>query len=425
MESELLQESWALPQNTQEMTSTPSPVSFNWEENFQDLSGWCMDLPIPFPEPCDFLIGEETALKISDTEMDGNQVSIIQEGDVKGASSVESRQFTTVGGDTSGSKLSDVPVIPTAQQIKYEELTQYPNTSHVPEEVNVRDVLLNLLGTSDSASHGLPNIIAEDVAQHPLPWITNVDVEEDDTTSNHHKSLVNINVDETYTGTLGSNRNHQDTWEEVVCPKKNSEFDLLSYLSDDKIFSSASDDATHSSLMSESTTASTLNNIRNNNPRTVQPVRQRSAHYSITSTSSSASTSSLSSTVSSISTTQTCESFSKRVSRTSNRHKTSYEQLVKKEPRESRRGVKRYTESDSEDDGASDYSYRESRDKNNEASRRSRMNKKAKEREMNKKAIDLEKDNRILKMKVEKLEKVVISMRTALLNSALNKDLRK
>lgn len=85
-------------------------------------------------------------------------------------------------------------------------------------------------------------------------------------------------------------------------------------------------------------------------------------------------------------------------------------------------GRKRYyEESDSEEDVALTQ-YRECREKNNEASRRSRMNKKAKESEMTRKATDLERDNKILKMKVEELEKLVTSMRNALLQSALKKE---
>lgn len=87
-------------------------------------------------------------------------------------------------------------------------------------------------------------------------------------------------------------------------------------------------------------------------------------------------------------------------------------------------GRKRYYESD-EDDSEDDVAlsqYRECREKNNEASRRSRMNKKAKESEMSKRATELERDNKILKMKVEELEKLVTSMRNALLQSALKKE---
>lgn len=79
------------------------------------------------------------------------------------------------------------------------------------------------------------------------------------------------------------------------------------------------------------------------------------------------------------------------------------------------------SESDSEDDVALSQ-YRECREKNNEASRRSRMNKKVKESEMTRKAVQLERDNKILKMKVEELEKLVTSMRNALLRSALKKE---
>lgn len=82
-------------------------------------------------------------------------------------------------------------------------------------------------------------------------------------------------------------------------------------------------------------------------------------------------------------------------------------------------------ESDSEEDEEEEEEgggYRETREKNNEASRKSRMNKKAKEMEMAQRASELEKDNRILKMKVEELEKLVTSMRNALLRSALKRE---
>lgn len=84
------------------------------------------------------------------------------------------------------------------------------------------------------------------------------------------------------------------------------------------------------------------------------------------------------------------------------------------------RGKKRCLDSESED-RMSDCSYRESREKNNEASRKSRMNKKAKENEMLARSTELERDNRILKMKVEELEKLVTSMRTTILRSALKR----
>ena len=85
------------------------------------------------------------------------------------------------------------------------------------------------------------------------------------------------------------------------------------------------------------------------------------------------------------------------------------------------KGRKRLLTEDSETE---DESYRETREKNNEASRKSRMNKKAKEQEMSRRATELEKDNRILKMKVEELEKLVSSMRNALLRSALKREVK-
>jgi len=96
--------------------------------------------------------------------------------------------------------------------------------------------------------------------------------------------------------------------------------------------------------------------------------------------------------------------------------------MVTRTKREKSGRKRYYEESDSEEDIAL-VQYRECREKNNEASRRSRMNKKAKESEMTTRAIELERDNRILKMKVEELEKLVTSMRSALLRSAMKKEL--
>lgn len=94
----------------------------------------------------------------------------------------------------------------------------------------------------------------------------------------------------------------------------------------------------------------------------------------------------------------------------------------KKYSNEKREKRKRPAEDAASDTRVDTFNYRESREKNNEASRKSRMNKKAKETEMALRAIELEKDNRILKMKVDELEKLVISMRNALLKSALKRE---
>lgn len=96
------------------------------------------------------------------------------------------------------------------------------------------------------------------------------------------------------------------------------------------------------------------------------------------------------------------------------------ETIVSRAKTRDKNGRKRYyEESEDSDDDIALSQYREGREKNNEASRRSRMNKKAKESEMTVRAIELERDNKVLKMKVEELEKLVTSMRNALLRSAL------
>lgn len=65
--------------------------------------------------------------------------------------------------------------------------------------------------------------------------------------------------------------------------------------------------------------------------------------------------------------------------------------------------------------------YRELRDKNNEASRRSRLNRKMKEQHLEREASDLETRNRKLKVRVSELDKLVNSMRNNLMQMLLKK----
>jgi hypothetical protein len=58
--------------------------------------------------------------------------------------------------------------------------------------------------------------------------------------------------------------------------------------------------------------------------------------------------------------------------------------------------------------------YRELRDKNNEAARKSRLNRKAREREMREAAAKFERDNHSLKIKVGELEQLVKRLREEL-----------
>ncbi|KAL7292779.1 hypothetical protein TKK_0013607 [Trichogramma kaykai] len=80
-----------------------------------------------------------------------------------------------------------------------------------------------------------------------------------------------------------------------------------------------------------------------------------------------------------------------------------------------RRSYKSISESHDEDGNDVDDLYRETREKNNEASRKSRMNKKAKEMEMAQQEVELERRNRLLKVRAEYLEKRVSKYREILL----------
>jgi len=63
MESELLKEPWIFPHTKANLTKEEDPVALSaWEEDFQDLSSWCMDT---FQGQCDFHIGESATFKLS------------------------------------------------------------------------------------------------------------------------------------------------------------------------------------------------------------------------------------------------------------------------------------------------------------------------------------------------------------------------
>lgn len=74
-----------------------------------------------------------------------------------------------------------------------------------------------------------------------------------------------------------------------------------------------------------------------------------------------------------------------------------------------------------EDYHSSDDKYRQLRDRNNEASRKSRATRKARENELNDSASQLEATNRRLTIKAEELEKMVNDMRQALLKMMTKK----
>lgn len=93
------------------------------------------------------------------------------------------------------------------------------------------------------------------------------------------------------------------------------------------------------------------------------------------------------------------------------------DQVKRKKPRAAveRRGERTVSTSSESD------RYRELRDRNNEASRKSRLTRKAREVELAQQAEVLTKDNRILKVKVEEMENLVKKLREALLQSMMKK----
>lgn len=63
METELLKEPWVFPRTKANPTKEEDMAALSaWEEDFQDLSSWCMDT---FQGQCDFHIGESTTFKLS------------------------------------------------------------------------------------------------------------------------------------------------------------------------------------------------------------------------------------------------------------------------------------------------------------------------------------------------------------------------
>nr|CAD7201985.1 unnamed protein product [Timema douglasi] len=69
--------------------------------------------------------------------------------------------------------------------------------------------------------------------------------------------------------------------------------------------------------------------------------------------------------------------------------------------------------------GSGCFRYRELRDRNNEASRKSRLNRKAREEEMKEQSDKLEKENHSLRIKAEEMERLVKKMREALLEAVI------
>ncbi|XP_076226534.1 uncharacterized protein LOC116429504 [Nomia melanderi] len=396
METELLKEPWVFPQSkVNQIKEEEKATSSTWEENFQDLSSWCMET---YQGHCDFHTGESPAFKLSGTKYEGNSALSSQEGVLKDLISIADKEKWNVKMDsaettkyfnTNSHSLQSTPKV--TSKCEREDSTAESTTSNTW-------LRLSKVTTSSASTSSWSKQITTTAS-----------------TSNQPRYQIgDIDLDDACPTSFDSTETQREPWDVLRTVETNGSdsFDLLSYLCDDEMRSPEGSVSTDSSVLSKPwSTADSSPSIpqpyeivKAENKSTVQePVQTRAAS---TVTSSAAESPIVSS------------RKSERL-RTSVTHKVekTYNRIGKRE----KSGRRRCVETSSEDRSFAVH-YRESREKNNEASRKSRMNKKAKESEMATKAIELERDNRILKMKVEELEKLVTSMRSALLRSALKKE---
>ncbi|XP_076681957.1 uncharacterized protein LOC143376039 [Andrena cerasifolii] len=397
MESELLKDPWVFPQpKANTIKEEEKPASSTWEENFQDLSDWCMDT---FQGQCDFHAGESPTFKLSGTKYEGNSVLSSEVGVLSGLASVEDEGAWSTKMDT-------------AKKNEHLNNNCYNSLQSTSETTSKRQKESSTSQSNSSNSWlKLPKGATAALNATSLSKQNSADV---NTPSQSRHQVGGIDLDDACPSSFDSAESQRETWDMLCTMETNGSdtFDLLSYLCDDEMRSPDGSNSTDSSIVSKpwspsklQATATQANVTVKTESQTVNKKRARN-RASSTVTSSSMETASVS----------PRRSGGARASAAS-----KVEKMYKKAGKRGRPSKRRYVESDSDDQPFVSH-YRESREKNNEASRKSRMNKKAKESEMSVKANQLEKDNRILKMKVEELEKLVTSMRNALLRSALKKE---
>ncbi|XP_046821364.1 uncharacterized protein LOC124425252 isoform X1 [Vespa crabro] len=397
MESNLFKEAWIFPRvKTKTPAEEDSVTTFpDWEENFQDLSDWCMD---PFQTPCDFPIGELVPFKLSvkiqfslGTKYEGKGVlnlgKGISENATRGVNEEKGKLRMNSFGDMELSGSKHQPLLPSSN-------STFDCKKELNEaEYNGSNTLLKLPKASTSAANSKMSI--SDVN---IPF-------------NSHERISNLDLDDACHSTFESTENNQpETWDMLHTVQTGSDtFDLLSYLCEDEAYSPGGSTSTDTSTIFNSRSP-ILPTVLQNAEEAVETETKVNKIRRITRSTSTVTSSS----------SDTLPISSRRSGRT--RTIINNNKVDNKYSNGKREKRKRSAEDIASDTRIDTFSYRESREKNNEASRKSRMNKKAKETEMALRAVELEKDNRILKMKVEELEKLVISMRNALLKSALKKE---
>lgn len=395
METEMLKESWTIPKlksnNYLNMEEEEKNQKFSiWEENFQDLSGWCMD---QFPQQYDFPIGEAINSKLTDMNYE-NDVSVVV-NESKEFANVYDKKRTNDDDDDDILHIADFSNLTSA--VKFEKISNITLAKDADIWHNlITEKTIDTAVNIDIASQ-TPNKVTNLKVQLPTQQVTQAKI----------MDPLEPNVLSTYTS------------------YEPESFDLLSYLCDDEVALPATSAPSTSQKIIETNATMPSQTIANNGrqlrKRNESMIKEKIEHYETMIPSSS--TSSYLPSPSSSSSSSTSEKSLKKVTLKRGRKPKNIVKIDNEKCHEKKRGPKRKLEIDySDDEDFSDNSYRESREKNNQASRKSRMNKKAKEEEMSKRASQLEKDNKILKMKVEELEKLVTSMRMALLQSAMKRE---
>ncbi|XP_043484564.1 uncharacterized protein LOC122512660, partial [Leptopilina heterotoma] len=401
METEMLKESWTIPKlklnNYLNMEEENNQKFSIWEENFQDLSGWCID---QFPQQYDFPIGEAINSKLTDMNYE-NDVSIV-DNESKELTSVCDKKKTNVDDDNDDD----------------DDILHIADFSNLTSAVKFEKMSNITLAKESDIWHNL-------ITEKTIDTTVNIDIASQTPIASKDTNLkVQLPTQQVTQAKI------MDPLEPNVLSTYTSyepeSFDLLSYLCDDEVaLPTTSTPSTSQKIIK--TTAKIAENTSQKIPNNERQLRKRKEsikekidHYEtmIPSTSTSSFLPSPSSSSSCAS-----EHSLKKVTLKRGRKPKNIVNIDSEKCHQKKRGPKRKLEIEySDDEDFSDNSYKESRQKNNQASRKSRMNKKAKEEEMSKRASHLEKDNKILKMKVEELEKLVTSMRMALLQSALKRE---
>ncbi|KZC07965.1 hypothetical protein WN55_09028 [Dufourea novaeangliae] len=398
MESELLKEPWVFPQSkVNQIKEEEKAASSIWEENFQDLSDWCMD---KFQGHCDFHIGESPIFRVSGTKYEGNSaLSSAEKGVLQELMSVADKERWNVKMNSAGT-------------------TEYSHTNYSLQctskisSRSPREDSTVLSNTSNTSNTRLKLSDGETSSTSTSTWNKQNTTDVGIPLQSRYK-IESIDLDDCLTS-FDSTNNQRETWDvlRTVETTGSDTFDLLSYLCDDEMRSPEGSISTDSSVVSKPwspaksiVSPQSCGKVKSEETKSppIEEYMQSRAASTVTS--------------SAIEKPIACSRKSERIRTAANKVDKAYNRIMRRE----KQARKRFIETDLEDRTFALH-YRESREKNNEASRKSRMNKKAKESEITVKAVELERDNRILKMKVEELEKLVTSMRSALLRSALKKE---